>query len=246
MDPVIEIIECSNQRGGRMLSVIDLLEAGTLNRRQLCRLIERIELGSSWLVGAKPGGAGKTAVMSALLGMLPAGESVRLANPGTGWEKSRPGECVVAYEISRGRYDAYIWGADVQCLARLGKAGCRIVTNLHADTIEEARHQVVNENGVPEDNFAAFDMFLPVMVRRSFMSVWRLVERIHICRDDEWREFDESESLSEREKEIESFLDLCCDKGQRTVREVRNSWREWCWLGCDKRKGARQPRDQAP
>lgn len=227
MDPVIEIIERSNQRGGRMLSVIDLLEAGTLIRRQLCRLIERIERGASWLVGAKPGGAGKTAVMSALLGTLPAGERIRLTNRGTGWEKSCPGDCVVTYEISPAHYDAYIWGADVQRLAQLGKRGCRIVANLHADTLEEARDQVVNDNGVAETDFAAFDMFLPVSVKGSFMSARRVVERIHVCHYGEWREFDESAPPSEREKKIGTFLDLCVEKGLRTVTDVREAWLRW-------------------
>ena len=50
-----------------MLSVVDLLEAGTLSPAQAAWLLRRILRGSSWLVGAGPGGAGKTTVMSALL-----------------------------------------------------------------------------------------------------------------------------------------------------------------------------------
>ena len=61
-DPVIELVNRSHQRGGRMLSVVDLVAADTLTMEQACWLLVRILDGSSWLVGANPGGAGKTAV----------------------------------------------------------------------------------------------------------------------------------------------------------------------------------------
>jgi len=222
MDPVLQVVERSNQRGGRMLSVIDLIEAGTLTREQVCRLLARIEQGSSWLVGAKPGGAGKTAVTSALLAMLPAGETVRLTNPGTGWEDSRPGECVVAYEIGRGAYDAYISDEDVARMAALGRNGCRIVTNLHADTLEQARDQVVNDHGVPEEDFNAFDMFLPVSVEGGPLSTKRTVKRIHRFENGEWRALDAGgRAPSDREAALGEFLDKCVADGLRTIGDVR-------------------------
>ena len=68
-----------------MLSVVDLLEAGTLTEPQAAWLLARILQGSSWLVGARPGGAGKTTVMAALLAMVPQGARVWLSNRGSGW-----------------------------------------------------------------------------------------------------------------------------------------------------------------
>jgi hypothetical protein len=227
MDPVLRIVERSNQRGGRMLSVVDLLRAGTLNRRQAAWLLARIEQGASWMVGARPGGAGKTTVMSALLAMLPAGERVRLTNPGSGWEMSRPGECIVAYEISRGYYDAYIWGADLAHMAALGACGCRLVTNLHADTLVEAREQIVRENGVPAEGFDAFGMFLPLAVRRRGLAVERVIPAIHYYRDGGWQVLDESEPPSEREEQIDAFLDDCARRELVTVCDVRKAWLEW-------------------
>lgn len=226
MDPVISLIERSNQRGGRMLSVIDLLEAGTLTRYQLCWLVARIESGSSWLVGAVPGGAGKTTVMSALLGMLPREERVRLATPSTGWERSQPGECIVAYEIGRGPYEAYVWGHDLRRMAELGRSGCRIVTNLHTDTLEQAHEQIVVQNGVAEKDFGAFGLFLPVTVRRGVRGARRTIESIHYVRAGEWRELRE-DSPSAREVEIGGFVDLCLQRGVRNVSEVREAWLEW-------------------
>lgn len=227
MDEVLEIVERSNQRGGRMLSVIDLIEAGTLTPAQTCWLLSRIERGASWLVGARPGGAGKTAVMNALLTMLPEGETVRLANPGSGWELSKPGECVVAYEISPGRYDGYIWGPPVRRFAGLGKLGCRLVTNLHADTLEEARSQLVGDNGVPEEHFGAFGIFLPIRVSGGVFSACRRIEAIDYYDGGEWQPLPVKREPSRRERAILGFLDECLRKRVRTVAAVRRAWLEW-------------------
>jgi hypothetical protein len=68
-----------------MLSVVDLLEAGTLSLAQAAWLAARVAEGSSWLVGARPGGAGKTTVMAALLAMVPVAQRVRLTLTRGGW-----------------------------------------------------------------------------------------------------------------------------------------------------------------
>jgi len=57
MDSVITVVNRSNQRGGRMLSVVDLIEAGTLTLGQAAWLVDRVRSGDSFLVGARPGGA---------------------------------------------------------------------------------------------------------------------------------------------------------------------------------------------
>ncbi|NLX42680.1 MAG: hypothetical protein GXY79_04280, partial [Chloroflexi bacterium] len=99
MDSAIAIVNRANQRGGRMLSIVDLLLAETLTLPQAAWLAAQVLGGRSFLVGARPGGAGKTTVMGALLGLLPRNEPVLLAARGTGWESAAPGSCVVAYEI---------------------------------------------------------------------------------------------------------------------------------------------------
>ena len=67
-----EINRC-NQRGGRMLSVVDLIEAGTMTAELAAYCLAAIGQGASFMVGAMPGGAGKTTVMGALLNFVPAG-----------------------------------------------------------------------------------------------------------------------------------------------------------------------------
>jgi len=211
-----------------MLSVIALLRAGTVTRGQLCWLLDRIRLGASWLVGARPGGAGKTAVMSALLAMLPEDERVYLTSPGAGWENAKPGECLVAYEIGTGDYEAYIWGRDLVRMAALGGKGCRLVSNLHADTLEQAREQVVAQNGVPESDFAAFDTFIPLALARTTEGrTRRVVAEMSYCVEGKWRPFRPERHLpSDKEVEINAFLETCLDRGVVEIDAVREAWLE--------------------
>jgi hypothetical protein len=227
VDPVIELVNRANQRGGRMLSVIDLLEAGTLSRAQACWLLARILGGASFLVGARPGGAGKTAVMGALLTMLPAGETVRLATRGTGWETSRPGDCVVAYEIGRGHFEAYVWGSTLVRMTALRQGGCRIVTNLHADTLEDARQQIAVECGAGESGLAAFGTFIPIRTRGRSYTMERIVGDIQWHDGASWRALD-SQDLTQtpREAAIGAFLDRCLADSIRTIEAVRSAWLE--------------------
>jgi hypothetical protein len=51
--------------------------------------------------------------MGALLAMLPEATVIHLAASGSGWRRARGGECVVAYEIGPGDYEAYVWGDDL-------------------------------------------------------------------------------------------------------------------------------------
>ena len=64
-------IERCNQRGGRMLSIVDLIEAGTFSRDLAAYSLAAIGDGASFMVGALPGGAGKTTAMGALLNFVP-------------------------------------------------------------------------------------------------------------------------------------------------------------------------------
>ena len=227
IDPVLYYVDRSNQRGGRMLSVVDLVRAGTLTRGQAAWLLAAIEGGASWLVGAAPGGAGKTTVMSALLAMLPAGTKIRLTERGSGWEQSRQGDCVVCYEISSGWYDGYIWGEDVRHLAHLGAQGCQVVANLHADTLAEARDQVVGQNGACADDFNAFSVFLPIAISKGRGGPRRVVGPISCWNGKAWESREQEPQPSLREAAIAQFLDDCLQACTITIEAVRVAWLQW-------------------
>jgi hypothetical protein len=229
MSRVLSIVNRANQRGGRMLSVVDLLEAGTLSLAQAAWLVARVAEGSSWLVGARPGGAGKTTLMAALLAMIPEGQRVRLTLARGRWRDALPGETVVSYELSPGTYDAYIWGAGVRQLTELGRTGCRIVANLHADSLEEAREQVVADCGATEAGFQAFSLFLPLRLAGSRLEPRPLLDRIHWARGGRWQAFEGALPVDGRlERGIAGFLESCRERGLYTVEKVRAAWLAWC------------------
>jgi len=224
MDDVLRVIDRSNQRGERMLSMVDLILADTLSVGQAAWLMERVAAGSSWLVGAKPGGAGKTTVVGALLGVLSPDVRVLLTNAGTGWQDAVAGDCVVSYEIGSGSYDAYIWGRDVAHFTRLGAEGVRIVANLHADTLEQARAQIVDENGATSATFAAFDLFIPIRMTGLTWPRRRVVDHVQWHHDGAWRSIDRRDAERLADASVIAFLDRCVRAGMRHLDAVRSGW----------------------
>jgi hypothetical protein len=148
-----------------MLSVFDLLRAGTLDLELAGYLMARLTQGSSFMVGARPGGAGKTTVMCALLNLLPADVTLAAATPEAMCEPLMTREterlCLVCHEIGPGPYYAYLWGESLRCYCRLANDDrVLLATNLHADDIDDARQQVCADNGVPESQFSAFEILI--------------------------------------------------------------------------------------
>ncbi|MFO7870816.1 MAG: hypothetical protein R6V03_05225 [Kiritimatiellia bacterium] len=179
-DHCAEIDRC-NQRGGRMLSIVDLMEAGTLNRDIAAYSLAAIGNGCSFMIGAMPGGAGKTTVMGALLNFVPCGVTLL---PADGIESVERGladtqrRCFICHEIGSGPYYAYLWGEALRRYFRLPEAGHILATNLHADTFEQARRQVRDENGVSSGAFRRMNLVYFLSVeggfrrRRRVASIW--------------------------------------------------------------------------
>jgi hypothetical protein len=176
-------IDCCNQRGGRMLSVIDLIGAGTMSCDLAAYALAAISRGASFMVGALPGGAGKTTVMGALLNFMPAEVSPAAADGIEAIERGMaaptPRRCYICHEIGRGSYYAYLWGPDLRAYFRLLAVGHMLATNLHADTFEAAHDQVCRTNGVAEGLFRKMNLvfFLSVeqmgpRAKRRIGEVW--------------------------------------------------------------------------
>ncbi len=189
-------IERCNQRGGRMLSIVDLIEAGTMTRDLAAYSLAAIGAGASFMVGALPGGAGKTTVMGALLNFVPCGVSLVAADSdsvvGDGLQDGAHRRCYICHEIGDGPYYAYLWGDSLRLYFNLPAAGHMMATNLHADTFDQARHQVCKENGVTLTEFRRMNLiyFLAVERRaqgtkRRIVSVW---ESDGTC--EHWQVFD--------------------------------------------------------
>jgi hypothetical protein len=209
-----------------MLSVTDLIERETLPLRLAAELLRRVRAGSGFLVGASPGGAGKTAVMGALLTMLPSDSTVHLTS-GSAWRRAQPGEYVVAYEISPAFYEAYIWDRDLRDMCALAGRGCRLVSNLHADTLDEARDQVVGQNGASPEQFQGFDIFIPIQTGGGFASalrggMMRRIDHCYVAEEGSWSMIDGHGDPPPQD--IADFLERCLADGTRRIEDVRARW----------------------
>jgi hypothetical protein len=235
-------IERCNQRGGRMLSLVDLLEAGSVDLPLAAYLAAAMRGGASLLVGARPGGAGKTAVMGALLNFLPDETAILpVAAPSVlaqGLRDTAYGRtCYLAHEIGAGYWYAYVWDEQARVFFQLAAHGHIVASNLHADTLEETRAQLCEENGVPRAHLDAvrLKVFLGVArgprgsVRRWVRRVYEndgsgdrlLVERM---RDGAFRQAAESALVARaQETAYASFLSELWQQGRRTIEEVRRA-----------------------
>ena len=135
-------IEGLNQRGGRTLSMVDLIRAGTISIEMSAYAMRAMHRGASLLTGARPGGAGKTTLMAALLGFLPTDVPIitvdrsGVISDGLARPAGEPG-CYLAHEIGSGHWYGYIWGRDVARFLSLIEGERRVASCLHADTLEE-------------------------------------------------------------------------------------------------------------
>lgn len=215
-DDVIYYIERSNQRSDRMFSIIDLLKAKTLTLNQAAWLTNKVQNGSSFLVGAKPGSAGKTTVVGALLTMLPKNAKIHLTD-GSGWKTAKTGEYLLSYEIGRGHYDGYISGNDLKDMLSLAKTGCKIVANLHADTLTEAKTQIINDSGADETYFNLFNIFIPIKTGKN-------IEEIHYFTGEKWEIVESNIKLKEDELKIAVFLKDLQEKNIFTIQNVRKEF----------------------
>jgi len=171
-----------------MLSVIDLIKAKTLSIDVSAFLMERIAGGASFIVGASPGGAGKTTVMCSLINFIPCEMKIFHTDGDEILERGEtlPPSCFICHEIGRGSYYAYLWGEKLRRFFSLKKFRHILATNLHADTYEEAKYQICRENKVSENEFGLIELFLFLKVKhllhrgeRKVFSIWFKEETGH-------------------------------------------------------------------
>lgn len=159
-----------------MLSIRDLLDARTLDLDLASYLVACILKGSSFLVGARPGGAGKTTVMAALLNFIPDYEIVSTVDRATireGFGDGNP-KCFVAHEIGAGRWYGYIWGSDVEDFLQLTR-NHMIAGNLHADDIDD----VLATPGITPLNITNLDLLIFLRVRRTYHGIRRRISIVY-------------------------------------------------------------------
>jgi len=179
-----EQLEQLNQRGGRTLSIVDLIQAGTLSAEMAAAAMRAMAAGASLLTGARPGGAGKTTLMAALLHLLPPDTRiVTVDRPGViAAALARPAgpECFLAHEIGSGHWFGYIWGRHVADFLALIGGPRRVASCLHADTLDELRGILCTPPlGVSREALGRVGLILFMHVRHGPRGVRRRVAAFH-------------------------------------------------------------------
>ncbi|MFO8006209.1 MAG: hypothetical protein R6V05_00580 [Candidatus Brocadiia bacterium] len=236
-------IERLNQRGGRTLSVLDLMEDGTLTAEMAAFCWCCVEAGDSFLTGAVPGGVGKTTLMATLLGFLPPGDRIVTVSRRGVIEQGLRGEVeqpatFLAHEIGSGSWFGYIWGADAAAFFRLTAQDFRCASCLHADTPQQTRDQLL-PLGVRAEDLARVPLLLYMVAERSGMRLRRRVAALSYLVDGErtalyrWqREDDRFQAQLPRERIAELLagrLSLDAERADHTWRhreELLTQWHE--------------------
>jgi hypothetical protein len=164
-----------------MLSLVDLIDAGTLSLDMAAEMAHAVAGGGSLLTAAGPGGVGKTTLMGALLAFLsPGTEIVTIEGPRTIERLPAPSpeapKCLMVHEIGSGHWYGYLWGPAVGRYVDAGRApGRSLASNLHAETYEEAVDQLVGLD-VSAEGLGAIDLVAFMASRgskRRVTTVWR-------------------------------------------------------------------------
>jgi len=183
----LDEIEGLSQRG-RTLSIVDLINANTIDIEMSAFCLYTISNGASFLTSARPGNAGKTTLMACLLTFLTPGvRIVTTSSPSVVTEinnilngKRTDKLCILCHEIGSGHWYGYLWGKYVGQLFNLMNYGCRIASCIHADTIDEIYGTLVSrELGVSESDFNQLDLILFMKLMRDGMGYKRRVSALY-------------------------------------------------------------------
>lgn len=237
-------IEDLNQRGGRMLSVVDLICAGTIDLDIAAFVCEKMSRSSSILTAARPGGAGKTTVMAAFLGFIPPGVQIITVSDGSLLEPDNlryPNPIyLMAHEIGSGHYYGYIWGEEARKYFSLIESGRSIASNLHADTYEELTAILTGNLKVPEQALGRVDLIIFMSISgRSFFELKRRVSAVYESVNGNHRlvfkhnqkadnfELLTSDIFSDRVKKIRDFINKLVQNRECEYLAVRRRFLEF-------------------
>jgi len=170
-----------NQRGGRFLTVVDLLEAGTLDEKLLKFFLKRLWRGESFLGAAGPSGTGKTTLMGALLNLIPPGTEILTAERGSPLQDSKSGHSplYLAHELNDAPYYGYIWGNEAARFLKTARDR-QIAATLHAESLEGVRKKLTRRPvGLPEEEFSRIDLVVTMKMETRDSRRIRRIDRVH-------------------------------------------------------------------
>jgi type IV secretory pathway ATPase VirB11/archaellum biosynthesis ATPase len=235
----INAIQKLNQRGGRMLSVVDLFEDGTLDRKLIKFFIRRIWSGDSILAAAGPSGTGKTTLMGSLLNLIPPGVRIQTAERGDPIGTKGSSYLHMAHELNDAPYYGYIWGVEARQFLKLARDG-QLMATLHAESLEGVRNKLSGQPvGLGKKEFEEIDLVITMKKSRQGRETVRRVEEVYgfsggahrklfkwNSTDDSYEEVKSSTYRENREEKFNQldtagFLDRLLAERPKRLNEVR-------------------------
>lgn len=149
------------------LTILDLVANKTLSSRVAAALWAAIDARLSFIVTAVPRFAGKSTLMNAMLGLLPADVPVHRLD-GSREQMLRlkleaSGGFLVAAEISQAPVPDYIWGEPVRELFETLSAGYSLASALHAPDVPGTFDVLCRENGVGDEAASRLGLVLHLL-----------------------------------------------------------------------------------
>lgn len=148
------------------LSIVEIMQAGTLPPRLAAAFWLGMERGASFVFAAEPPGAGKTALLTALLPFAPADA---LAYFTRGWGETfdlppRRDELPFYLLVNEMSDDlpVYSWGPYVVRVFELVAEGYSLGTTMHAESAEEVADLLLDQ-GVPPEHLARLTFVVPML-----------------------------------------------------------------------------------
>lgn len=222
--------------GGRMLSLVDLIERDTLSLRLATYFMNGMRTGASVLIGARPGRVGKTTMMGALLGLVPASDriitvvSASMVKGLTHGTRKNPRTYVIREISDHG--PTYLWGPPVVGITRLVGPYTRLVSNLHADSITGVKatfRRCGSEDAMNVFNLIIFIRYVRQGARRVVSEVWEF-DTSNQSFDLSYSEvegFSQPITNSAKHRKWEKFLSQCINQHVNTIEAIAYALRKY-------------------
>lgn len=227
-----------NQRGGRFLTVVDLLEAGTLDKKLLKFFLKRLWRGASLLAAAGPSGTGKTTLMGALLNLIPPGTEILTAERGSPLPDSTRGNppLYLAHELNDAPYYGYIWGNEAARFLKAARSK-RIAATLHAESLEGVRKKLTRQPVGLNEEFSRIDLVVTMKMETRGSRRIRRIDRVYASSDgshstvfrrnpeeDEYVRLEKLETGDESPAlDVDGFIDKLFEEKPESLEAVRRS-----------------------
>lgn len=174
---------------GAPLSIVDLIDNGTVPTHAAAALWWALERGASAFVAAGPRLAGKSTLATALCGFLPEGTRAYVT-AGPGDPLAVPAGAAPTYllinELSN-HTPRYLAGPAARRAFALLRRGHRVIGTLHADSAAEAVEVMHHEAGIPLTDIAQVTLVIVLRARRTETGVERRVVEIGLLTPDDGR-----------------------------------------------------------